>query len=199
MLVLSLALALPLAAAAMPDPAPDSNAAVVLLRTNCGATPLKNCFERMEDLTTTGTTGWIWATRQPSAASPLLVDIGPGVFTTFKCNGTGTTRGFVTLRGSGREQTILSGTNGVTVTNCRNLSFMDLGAQGSKYGVLWSGAEGGSSSWTNVDLVGLGTSTIGAPTAGWADDTCANQTARSVHYIHGSRIRAMAGVGGNPA
>ncbi len=179
---------LPVAASAVPDPTPDPAAAVVLLRTNCGNPPLENCFESMSALTTTGSTGWIWQTRIPTATAPLLVDIGPGEFGPFKC--TGVSRGNVTLRGSGREQTILKdpAESGVVVANCKNLSFMDLGAHGGKYGVLWTGSLGGSASWSNVDLVGLGPATA---VAGWADDGCADPIVRSVQYFHGSRIRAI--------
>jgi hypothetical protein len=198
-LLLCFALALPLAAAAISDPTPDPTAAVVLLRHTvhggCGSIPLENCFETMAELSGNGsTTGWIWTTRQPSASAPLLVDIGPGEFGTFNCAGTGTTRGFVTLRGSGREQTILAGTaQGVKVTNCKNLSFIDLGAKG-RSGAVWEGSEGGSSSWSNVDLVGIGTT--GGPSSGWTDQSCDTQTTRSVHYFHGSRIRAERTAGG---
>jgi hypothetical protein len=203
-LFLSLVLALPLAAAAMSDPNPDPTAAVILLRKSCGTMPIHNCFETMEELTTTGTTGWIWTMRQPSAAAPLFVDIGPGEFKQFVCNGTPSTpgtgpiRGFVTLRGSGREQTILKGTvQGARIIDCKNLSFIDIGIQGAKYGVYWTGSEGGSSSWSNVDIVGLGTNpSVGI--IGWADALCAGQSTRSVHYFHGSRIRAMQASGTSP-
>src|SRR5262249_40943539 len=64
-------------------------------------------------------------------------------------------------------------------------------------GVSWQGSEGGSSSWSNVDLVGLG-ATSGI-TAGWSDSNCPTQTTRSVHYFHGSRIRAMSDPSSNPS
>jgi hypothetical protein len=161
--------------------------------------PIPNCFTYN---VATGTwspqdlwslTGWIWTTRNPSSSSPLLVDIGPGTFGTFHCNGTNSNgtgppiRGYVTLRGSGREQTILKGPDGADITDCTTLSFIDLGVQGRR-GVYWTGAQGGYSSWSNVDLVGLGT--LGPP-VGWGDALCAGQTIRSVHYFHGSRIRAI--------
>jgi len=229
-MVLFVVFALPVAAAATPDPSPDSNAAVVLLRkpvsgdpaSGCGLYdpshtitttdsnndvvtvpdpiyPLKNCFESMAALTATGTTGWIWTTRNPSASAPLLVDIGPGTFEPFFCDGTsgtGPSKGWVTLHGAGRELSILKGgNNGAKITNCANLSFIDLGVQGNKNGVVWEGSQGGSSSWSNVDLVGLGTVT---GTSGWIDQNCAGQTVRSVHYFHGSRARALTGPTSNP-
>lgn len=191
---IALACLIPASAWAVPDPDPDPNAAVVLLRQDCGNPALENCFESMSALTTTGTTGWIWETRQPTASAPLLVDIGPGEFASFKCgDGEIQTLGYVTLRGSGREHTILKDpdpvANGIEVFNCNDLSFIDLGAHG-KYGAHWWGT--GSSSWSNVDLVGIGGS--GAPvyaTAGWLDDGCTGIPSRGTHYFHGSRIRAV--------
>ena len=175
-----LACLIPASASAVPDP----NAAVVLLRQHCGDPALENCFESMSALA-----DWIWEMRQPSASARLLVDIGPGVFGPFTC-GDGETQnlGYVTLRGSGREQTILKGTNplledGIVVLGCNDLSFIDLGAHG-RYGATWFG--GGTSSWSNVDLVGMGSYAA----AGWYDAGCSGSS-RGVHYFHGSRIRAV--------
>jgi hypothetical protein len=124
----------------------------------------------------------------------LLVDIGPGEFGRFSCDGTGTNpqQGHVTLRGSGREQTILEDeVAAIDIKDCATLSFLDLGAHASRYAVRWSGSEGGSSSWSNVDLVSIPTTT-GAH-SGWYDSGCTGQTSRSVHYFHGSRIRTIGG------
>lgn len=193
----SLAVLLPLAAAAISDPTPDPNAAVVLLRHTvhggCGSTPLENCFETMGELVGTSPTtvgGWIWLTRNPSASSPLLVDIGPGTFSQpIRCDGTGTDRGYVTFRGSGREQTIVKGSNvGASIKSCMNLSFIDIGVHGGRTGVFW--VDGGFSSWSNVDVVALGTVTSGT-IIGWLDQCDATPAARSVHYFHGSRIRTL--------
>lgn len=205
-------------AIAAPDPSPDPTASVVFLRTNCsvggpstatGVTvdsttipsvpsshihggsisnsvvPLKNCFESASSLWNT-TNGWIWSTRNPTAASPLLVDVGPGTFGPFTCDGT--TKGYVSVRGAGREISILKGAgseaNGATIQNCVNLSFMDIGLHGDTQGVLWTGR--GNASWTNVDMVTTG---LGGPVYGWNDVCDDENPGQSVHHIHGSRVR----------
>ncbi len=160
----------------------DADAAVVLLRKDCGDPALENCFESMTELSNLST-GWIWTIRSPapSATAPLLVEIGPGEFETFTCAGGGN----VTLRGSGREQTILKGTFGADVDDCERLSFIDLGLHGTNYGVQW--LNGGDSSWSNTDLLGLGDVTAYA-SSGWRD-TCDPPFSKAVHYFHGSRVR----------
>src|SRR5688572_15095798 len=93
---------------------PTASAAVVYARsrqtesgTPC-ATLGPNCFTftvstgQWSPQSLWDTDGWIWTTWMPSAASPLLVDIGPGEFDEFACVNAGN----VTLRGAGREQTL---------------------------------------------------------------------------------------------
>ena len=98
----------PLESLANPDPTPDPTADVFFVRQNCGpaGSEMQNCFESMTALTQR-TTGWMWTVRNPSASDKVLVDVGPGQFEAFECQGT--TRGWVTLRGAGREATILRG------------------------------------------------------------------------------------------
>ena len=116
---------------ANPDPSPDDDAQVVFLREDCGpsGSEMKNCFETMASLSDPAT-GWIWNDRDPapSANEPLLVDIGPGTFDGFECPDG---KGFVTLRGTGRVNTILSDTVAIDVENCAALDFIDLTASGS--------------------------------------------------------------------
>jgi len=170
---------------AAPDSTPDSNASVVFLRSSCavaGAT-MENCFESMTALTNV-TNGWIWTTRQPSATSRLIVDVGPGEFGQFACDGDG----FVTVRGAGRENTILraGGSTGIAalVQNCVDLSFIDIGFSGGEVGVKWIG--GGNASWVDVDFV---TTSEAGISYGWYDQCDSNVEAKSVHYIHSSRAR----------
>lgn len=188
--IISLAVLGAASAYASPDPSPDPNAQIVALRLDCGpvGSEMPNCFETMESLSDLAT-GWIWNTRNPTATSPLLVDIGPGKFGPFHCDG----GGFVTLRGSGREVTIIkdAALQGVEVKNCDDLAFIDLGVHGGQIGARWIGS--GFSSWSNTDLVTTGESTSGVHAA-WGDD-CDYDPAtypnveRSTHYFHGSRAR----------
>ncbi len=147
---------------------------------------MENCFESMSALSDLST-GWIWNTRNPTASSPLLVDVGPGEFGPFSCSGDG----FVTLRGAGREASLLIATgstgNAVVAHNCESLEFLDLGFHGGQYGVHWIGK--GSASWTNVDIVTLGTNGI---SYAWFDECDSQVQEKSLHYVHGSRVRNAA-------
>jgi hypothetical protein len=153
---------------------------------------MENCFETMASLSDPEE-GWIWNTRQPTAETPLLVDIGPGTFGLFECRDPGTdSTGYTTLRGAGRENTIIAPSNpsfaAVGVTNCRNLEFIDLTIQGSRYGVRWDGL--GNATWTNIDLLAVGGASGGL--LAWAEGCDGvNSPDRSVHYFFGSRIRAI--------
>lgn len=140
-------------AVAAPDPNPDPNAAVVYLRKTCsvanvgaGESPVENCFETSSALHT-----WIWNTRIPTAASPLIVEIGPGTFDGgLSC--TGPNRGHVTFRGSGRGNTIISSFYAGVFESCDALVFEHMTFSGALIGVAWF--KGGSSSWTDVELKG---------------------------------------------
>lgn len=128
---------------------------VVFLRTNCGT--LANCATTVTELL-----AWTWNTRQPSATSPLLIAVGPGAFQTQDptfCDATTAPRGHVTVRGSGRDNTVffsISRPAGavITVIGCSELSFQDLTIRGktgeADWGVEWS--YGGNSNWTNVQI-----------------------------------------------
>ena len=132
----------------------DADAAVVFLRTDCtvDGAELDNCVETMAELTD-ATTGWIWNTRSPSpsAASPLLVDVGPGTFGQFFCPAGG---GHVSVRGAGREQTVIFDPDeGILANGCEALAFSNLRIESNNLGVLWVG--GGSSTWDHVDIASL--------------------------------------------
>jgi hypothetical protein len=177
-------------AVAAPDPTPDSAATVVHLRSNCDVNgiPMENCFESMTALSDLAA-GWIWQVRAPSASSPLLVDVGPGTFEAFECNG----GGYVTVRGSGREASILHNgdasntlTGGAEIQNCDALGFIDIGISGPQSGVRWTGR--GNASWSNVDIFSTGTGGILYP---WWDACDSSFPEKSVHYFFGSRVRAQ--------
>jgi hypothetical protein len=156
----------------------DDNAEVILVRKDCSA--LDNCFETIAEALS-----WTWGTRHPSATNPLLWDVGPGIWNEpWSCQN----NGYVTVRGAGREQTIIqfdSLVGAVSGINCEQLEFIDIGFRGSNFTVYWRGT--GSSTWTNVDIIATegGTESIA-----WADEYCpqAGQEERAVHYFFGSRI-----------
>ena len=155
----------------------DDDAEIILVRKDCGTQD--NCFE-----TIASALGWTWNTREPSAASPLLWDVGPGTWNEqWSC----TNDGFVTVRGAGREQTILATDNiwgAVSVNNCEQLEFLDIGIHGSLAAVYWVGP--GTSTWTDTDVIGT---EGGSESIAWADEVCVGaQTERAVHYFFGSRI-----------
>lgn len=165
-------------------PAQADAQAVVLLRKDC--TGLGDCFETMTELSDPDT-GWIWNTRVPDASSPLLVDIGPGEFERFDCPDG---NGHVTLRGAGREQTILKDTIGAQIVNCTRLAFIDLGIHGSRYAVFWQ--EQGDATWTNVDLFSLPPHTLF--NIGWAEactPVIPPAAPKSLQYLFGSRVWAI--------
>lgn len=169
-----LSITLSIAAYAVPDP----SASVVYLRTDCtvGGVSLVNCFTTMDSLVT-----WIDGTRHPSAANPLLVEIGPGTFARFSCsNG-----GYTTLRGSGREKTVITNgaeyNNAFSVSNCTQLELSDLTIKATSsalHSMDWIG--GGTSTWSGVNIIGNA--------YGWYDGG-------GTHYWFNSRIVNKAGFG----
>ena len=146
---------------ASPDPNPDPNASVVYLRSSCdiansnpGESPIENCFETMGALQS-----WIYS--RPNLSAKLLIDIGPGTFSSgssgagFECRSTNNTSGGnLTFRGAGTDKTILSGdAYGVLQKRCinTNWTFENLTVSGL-YSAVWYG--GGISTWTNVVFLG---------------------------------------------
>jgi hypothetical protein len=173
---------------------PVSTASQVALKKDCGADP--NCFSDATSLL-----NWVWVTRKPSATSPLIVDIGAGVFGLPKqafCD----SAGYVTFRGAGRDNSVLSGGGNTTlpgdagtgstlpvmfINNCANLTFQDLtilsgsrgGVSGSNVGIQWQG--GGNSTWTNV----------GVKTSNYAwYDTCGSGSGLGTHYWFSSKFES---------
>lgn len=130
----------------------DPGASVVKLRTSCteGAAPqvtLNNCFDSSADLNS-----WISATRQPVAASPLLVEVGAGAFgaLSLSCSGWGHT----TFIGAGRGNTTFSGSS---FSGCTEMEFKHMTFDGgiTSAGVRWSGQSSTlRSRWEDVELIG---------------------------------------------
>jgi hypothetical protein len=188
-----------LAAYALPDP----NAELIALKKVCSVSET-NCFTSPGPML-----DWVWATRKPSAANPLIVDIAPGTWVLPAnkpfCPSATPANGNVTFRGSGRSNTILTGGGfslgtftGVkavlSVDNCSNLVFQDLGIQsdyrrqvtGSVDGIHWRGGAG--SSWSNVE--------VQANHYGWFDSECiANPSV--THYWFGSKVESRTGPTGS--
>lgn len=158
------------------------------LRKDC--TGISDCFTSYPALVS-----WIFGTRNPTASAPLLVQIGPGEFTTGS-NPICTSSGHVTFRGSGRENTTLRRTTAGSgflpkaafwSFGCVELEFQDLTIVSPQYTVI--AYNGGSTRWVDVDLVSEGVS--GALASAWNEDLCASEP--GLHYFFGSRIRLSAG------
>lgn len=196
--IVSLAVALP--AAADPDPL----APIVYLRTSCELTStphavvLDDCFTDTASLV-----AWIHSVRQPGPGAPLLVDVGPGDFEQFSCNGVS----HITLRGAGRERSRFVNTHqgddtafAVDVLNCTELGLQDLTLAAAKVGIRWRGA--GTSTYSNVDIVadldtretcGSGLFACDQGTWGW-EDSCAVPGERSEHFWFGTRVLVEGGI-----
>jgi hypothetical protein len=191
---------------ALPSAADDQR--IVELRYDCPA-GAANCFE-----TTSQLTEWLWMpggrTNPPSAADRVVVVAGPGTFDRFVCDASGTPRGWVSIVGAGRGVTRFESNDGsvepasgqcysgITVNGCSELNFQDLTAFGSVSGVLW--LNGGSATWTDVDMVGGGATAISgcgavANAYGWWD-RLAGGSVGSKHFFFGSRARASGIAGG---
>lgn len=162
----------------------DDNAPIVMLRdtanggcTETGAS-LNNCFTTLSALTQ-----WINGTRKPAAATPLLVDIGPGKFIgTFSCQ-ISNYPGYVTLRGAGmKNTTIENAQNPVSTMGCVQMRFsnMTLRNTGNLFGVR---NLGGSTFWDNVEIDGYGYAWFDNSAAG--PDNCGTP---GTHYWFNRKI-----------
>lgn len=153
---------------------------------------------------------WIGNVRQPSAASPLLVEIGPGTFDKLSCGAgdniflSGPSFNNVTFRGSGRGRTVfkniaangagcvLCGAIQAATANCHDLQFASLTADSTFWGAVWRDDAGGSV-WIDVDVLG--------GRVGWYEVTAppCDQTKMAEHYWYNSKIvaRTPDGFAGN--
>lgn len=178
-----------------------SNTAHIFLVKDCTAAGWSSsdigvkCFESVGALTTK-----IWGSGgiHPTAANPLTVDIGPGEFDgTIGCP---PGEGHTTFRGASRDRTTIDGGlveiipgfvsvyAAVKGDDCTSLGFQDITLLGGSttnagYAVFWVG--GGSSSWTDVNIVGS--------ISGWYDAFCDGESTdlpSGVHYFWGSNTTA---------
>ena len=179
----------------------DTTSDIVNLRQDCSGVnaDVKNCATTFAELL-----DWVWNTRKPSAASPLLIDVGPGDFDSFFCNNrTGTTydTGFVTVRGSGPNNSAIHNTtkrHAVITSNCTNITFQDISiiadidnSDPTVAGIQWIG--GGTSVWSNVQVKTTSTSPV---TYGWYDVAGVSAIdCEGVHYWFGSKISVAARAG----
>lgn len=183
----------------------DPNASVVHLRKDC--TGVSNCFTTTADLT-----NWLWnggRSSEPSSSDRVYVHVGPGDFDMFQCDGSSVARGWVSVIGSGRDQTrfvqnqaLIHPVNGyclggITADSCTGLNFQDLTAYGGYNGVLW--VDGGSATWSDVDMVAGGSealssgcglnSLFGTSTLGWYDFSSGGTGSR--HFFFGCRALGL--------
>lgn len=173
----------------------DTSLDTIYWRTDCTGFDPTECVKSPEE--TVDFLVWISAIRKPSAANPLLVDVGPGRFLAvtptgevyyeiFGCVTAATvlSASHITLRGSGPGVTIIGDSSlvglqyPIVAQDCENFHVQDLTVESPQQAVYWLG--GGSSTWTNVELIGQ--------EQAWFDATCdlGNQ---AVHYFFNSRIR----------
>jgi hypothetical protein len=181
---------------------PPLDTEVVYLRKDCSSfVDPSVCFETMA-----AATDWLWGSsgpRNPSAGDPVLVDIGPGDWDVFVCDASSASRGWVTLRGSGRETTRIvrnenAAAGAVEVTACDSLIFQDMTIHGNYAGVNWKG-DGGSSTWTNTEIVATGFGSVSGAfgalsNLAWYDNhpstTCAEI---ALHYFYSSKVVVRGG------
>jgi hypothetical protein len=161
----------------------DPQSASVQLRQTCSDVngDFNNCFTDLPTLN-----AWISDVRRPSAANPLVVDIGPGVFQgQFLCDYTpsdpGTYEGYVTFRGAGKGNTVITNiTYPISTVACKGLVFRDLTVTASGFAVQGAGSE---TSWHDVEIRAGGI-------YAWFDsaaNTCYVPT-RGKHVWHSSSI-----------
>jgi hypothetical protein len=118
---------------------------------------------------------WIGA-RNPSDASPLLVEVGPGSFGSFSCNHSG-----ISMRGAGADKTRLGNNSFYAISGnpgCSNLNVEAINADPfTGMGVTW--ASNGNSTWTNVTVRGQ---------PGWIGARGGQAEGCGVHRWRASRI-----------
>jgi hypothetical protein len=171
----------------------DTSLDTIYWRTSCVGFDPEACFKSPQQTGTLMT--WLILNRPPSAANPLIIDIGPGTFLpftpgyyeVFACVGGWS---HLTLRGSGPGVTIIGDESlaglqyPLSGQDCHNLHVQDLTLASPDKGMWWNGP--GSSTWQNVEIIGQN--------VGWYDFGCTPGD-QAVHYFFNSRIRTN-GAGG---
>jgi len=123
---------------AISAPVIEATAERVEIRKSCtvNSIELANCFTTTRDFT-----DWVYLTRLPNAAKPLIADFGPGVFgnLTLDCYNDFS---HISIRGSGRRVTTIGLRDGAVTTaiginfnRCHNISVENLTASGTASGV----------------------------------------------------------------
>lgn len=171
--------------------APTPDAGTVYIEKDCEANlgDRPNCVESLYALD-----AWIWGTRRPSEANPLVIRIGPGRHQgTFFCPDLaaagGERAGWVSIIGSGRGITTIGDAHnpysqGAVIFNCEGLAFSNLSIEGNLLGVRWTG--GGSATWTDVDIRGARNPEL--VSGGWVD-YCQHEPSEQSFF--GSSIRSF--------
>lgn len=135
---------------------------------------------------------WLWQTRIPTEASPVVVHVCPGSFGAISCpaGSGGSTNGFTTFKGKGPDISRIEGTTStpaVTSNGCEELNFEDLSLFSDGIAVVWN--DGGSSNWRDTELWSGGSDSV-ADASAWLDGTC---SASGLHYFFSSRIVSRGG------
>lgn len=131
----------------------DPNAQHIDVRVSCPEPP-GNCVTSMGEVNT-----WL-ANVRADDAPPVIIDVGPGTFGPFKCNGdmdrTTLQDSAITLRGSGRSVTTISEPHGsrdaVGLSHCTGIEIQHLALRAGRSAITWRGP--GTSIYTDIDAGG---------------------------------------------
>jgi hypothetical protein len=168
-------------------PAASTPVNTIYLRTNCteNGASVSGCYTTLASLNSA------IVTINPNASKPLLIDVGPGQFGgTFKCTNVSN----ITVRGSGRTNTVigsyasgfpLAQMPAFKLTNCDRLDVSNLKAAGTYYVIDWKGA--GTTTWTDVDVFGVGIGWYDNGTDSAGEVTCAAPLTTK-HYWYSSKF-----------
>lgn len=146
----------------------------IYLRTDCAENGIavSGCYTTLDALDTAINL------IKPNASKPLLIDVGPGTFKgQFVCRDISN----LTLRGSGRSNTILGSTRDSStflLRNCDQLNVSNLKIIGTYYVIQWGGT--GVTTWTDVEVLGAG--------IGWYDDESTCTPSKTKHYWYSSKF-----------
>lgn len=163
-----------------------ADADVVALRASCTSSDgntVPNCFTTMAEVNS-----WLLTVRHPSETRPTVIEVGPGTFGTWDCRSSN-----VTLRGSGRDRTVIGATElgAILISEgCTDLDVQDLTAdsQGKRFGVSVTNLSA-RTNWTNVEIrsiaYGWDEKIVGSADG---SGTCPTGVPRGKHMWFSSRI-----------